>query len=844
MTNSTLASPSISVESRNNELERLYPGFRPVTSDNKCPHCGKADWCYFVGNLSVCKREFEPASGWQKTSKQDKEGTFFYAPTQPKKKFRPKQKREHVYQSRDDKPLAKVHRIDDGNGKKRIWQSSWDGKNWIKGLTDKVKQEIPIYRYPEIRKAIAEGKPIFFVEGETVADLLWEKGLAATTTIGGAGKYRAYGNYDLDLEGAEVIVLCPDRDKPGLAHMEEINKDYPDAKWLYAPPGDFYWSNLPTGGGLDLADWIEEGATVDEIMDSIEDRKRFIDSLNRSLSSEAKRDRPASSKFKKHLNLINAAWGHRLRWNELKKYIELDGERLLFDGIKVKVCDEFDIDISKEDIKEILIGLAKRNSYSPVKEYFDSLPPGDVSILDDLAERHLGTSDPLQQTLLKRTLIAAIARTYDPGCKHDTICILQGNQGAKKSTFWEVLAGKKYFTDDLMSGSAKDEILKISQYLIIEFSEFETTYHKKTVSALKAFLTRKADSIRKPYGVDVEDVPRPSIFVGSTNQDEFLYDPTGERRYWVIQTPLKKINLKALELERDAIWAAAKTAYLNGEQWWLTPEEDQLLDIANQRFAAVDSWQEVIEPYLRGCSEITVGQILTHCLKIEVAKHDRASQMRVADILKRLGWGKGKRKKVAGKTTNLWSKLEGVHQVGNEVVTQLNLDMARDTEDSTNLYQPKINFSEDDQGSKFSPPPLETQEVLDFGMTQKSEIVLEGNPGKGFEALPTSDYQPNKSDSEPIKENLEQGETQSEVSPQNEVVTQAEALPQNEEVDLERLATLRTAVVENWNDDLALGELLYDAGKAYRHALCDGYTSSQVNRLKLAHKAFKTHNSL
>ena len=102
MTNSTFASPSISVESRNNELERLYPGFRPVTSDNKCPHCGKDHWCYFVGNLSVCKREFEPASGWYKTNKTDRDGTPFYAPLEPKqrlKQARPKQKLEFIHHS-------------------------------------------------------------------------------------------------------------------------------------------------------------------------------------------------------------------------------------------------------------------------------------------------------------------------------------------------------------------------------------------------------------------------------------------------------------------------------------------------------------------------------------------------------------------------------------------------------------------------------------------------------------------------------------------------------------------------------------------------------------------------
>jgi predicted P-loop ATPase len=181
-----------------------------------------------------------------------------------------------------------------------------------------------------------------------------------------------------------------------------------------------------------------------------------------------------------------------------------------------------------------------------------------------LAARYLGTNDPLHAILLKKTLIAAVARAYSPGGKVDTICILQGMQGALKSTFWSVLASKEFFTDDISSGSEKDEVMKLSQYWLLEYAEFETAYRKKEVSALKAFLSRQKDSIRLPYAKDVEDVYRPSIFVGTTNKTEFLHDPTGERRYWVIPVWVKKINKALLLRERDAIWAAARECYRSG----------------------------------------------------------------------------------------------------------------------------------------------------------------------------------------------------------------------------------------------------------------------------------------
>jgi hypothetical protein len=241
-----------------------------VSKTNPCPHCGKPDWCYSLNDLSVCNRDYPPASGWEASTKQDRNGHTFYIPIQPKKEPRPKFRKEFVYFDRQGKPLIKVTRSDDGNGGKKFFQSHWDGKNWQKGLSDEARSQVPVYRYPEIKEAITANKKIFWVEGEDAADLLWELGLPATTTLGGSKSYSKYGNYKNDLEGAE-IVICPDRDKPGVAYAEEIYQDYPQSQWLYAPPNIFFWQRLPDSGGLDIADWIRDGATVEQIMVAIQD---------------------------------------------------------------------------------------------------------------------------------------------------------------------------------------------------------------------------------------------------------------------------------------------------------------------------------------------------------------------------------------------------------------------------------------------------------------------------------------------------------------------------------------------------------------------------------------------
>jgi hypothetical protein len=297
---------------------------------------------------------------------------------------------------------------------------------------------------------------------------------------------------------------------------------------------------------------------------------------------------------------------------------------------------------------------ARENTYSPVKEYLNSLAGKEPIKLESLAERYFGTQDPFHAILLKRTLIAAVARAFKPGCKVDTMCILQGAQGDFKSTFWQGLAGEAWFTDNLSEASEKDEKLKLRRYWILEFSEFETVYKRKDVEQLKAFLSSRIDSLRRPYGRSLEDFPRTSIFVGSTNRQEFLNDPTGGRRFWVIPVS-QTIPIQTLEEERDRIWAAAVAAYRSGEQWWLTREEDVLLEEANRGWQSSDTWEVVVLNYLQNKSICTVSELFTHAIQIELAKQGKAEQMRLSDILRRNGWARSK-KRIEGKSQWSWEK--------------------------------------------------------------------------------------------------------------------------------------------------------------------------------------------
>ena len=256
----------------------------PVTKSNPCPHCGKPDWCYFIGELSACKRpQYPPAAGWEVTSKTDKDGTPFYAPIREKKTIRPRQTRYWEYPARDGSPLVRVVRFDDGKGGKSgkgeaDWHQERWGKckpsrqiGWVVGTKDVPREDIPIYRYAEVRKAIANNELIFIAEGEDNVDRLWALGFAATCNIGGSGKWRESDTRDL--QGAKVVII-PDRDEPGINHAEGLHQQFPGALWLYPFPNSKAWENLPKSKGLDIADWIEHHQiTADDIKAAIGEKK-------------------------------------------------------------------------------------------------------------------------------------------------------------------------------------------------------------------------------------------------------------------------------------------------------------------------------------------------------------------------------------------------------------------------------------------------------------------------------------------------------------------------------------------------------------------------------------------
>ena len=164
------------------------------------------------------------------------------------------------YPNANGNNLVRVKRTDLGNGKKDIKQEWWTGDKWqTYDMPDVVKYQVRLYRIDELINKNSDR--ILFVEGEPVADLLIGMGIAATTNIGGSGKWQAYGGASNSYPGQlndKDVVLCPDRDKSGVSHCLQIEKDVDVVQWLYADPTNPEWEQWESGKGYDLKDWIED----------------------------------------------------------------------------------------------------------------------------------------------------------------------------------------------------------------------------------------------------------------------------------------------------------------------------------------------------------------------------------------------------------------------------------------------------------------------------------------------------------------------------------------------------------------------------------------------------------
>ena len=355
-------------------------------------------------------------------------------------------------------------------------------------------------------------------------------------------------------------------------------------------------------------------------------------------------------------------------WDELRQCICWNGEPVtdaFVTQLTTGIGRTYKLRVKSALFYEQLYSVARMNwSVNPLRDYLEGLCWDGIPRLKELLITSVGAPDTrLNRTVGTKFAISAVARALQPGCKVDTMMIFAGGQGTFKSTWFRDLFGDQFFTDTRFNLEDKDALMGLQGVWGWEIAEL-SSITGKSAEKVKAHLSSQVDRFRRPYGKIHETVPRSTVFVGTTNQQHFLADETGSRRFWVIR--IGRIDLDWLRENRDQLWAEAVDRFLQGETWWLEPEEEALMiEARSEHEVEEDPWVEAFVEYackyvkapgsdLRGASIADMIQAMNVSRSNgDPWKVTRAHVMKAAEALKAAGWSK-RRVRVDGPSRWLW----------------------------------------------------------------------------------------------------------------------------------------------------------------------------------------------
>ena len=226
---------------------------------------------------------------------------------------------------------------------------------------------------------------------------------------------------------------------------------------------------------------------------------------------------------------------------------------------------------SKDRIFDAVNVVASENKFHPVRDYLDACTWDGVPRVETLLVDYLGAEDSLYtRTVTRKALVAAVARIYRPGCKFDYMLTIRGQQGLGKSALISKLGGK-WFSDSFTTMQGKDAYEQVQGVWIMEVGEL-AGMRKAEAETIKLYISKQVDRFRPAYGRRLQEFPRQCIFIGTTNETQFLRDTTGNRRFWVVDTPNKPAKDMWKDLTPEVIkkvWAEAVELYRAGEDLFL-----------------------------------------------------------------------------------------------------------------------------------------------------------------------------------------------------------------------------------------------------------------------------------
>jgi predicted P-loop ATPase len=351
-----------------------------------------------------------------------------------------------------------------------------------------------------------------------------------------------------------------------------------------------------------------------------------------------------------------------IRWNEMAKRVEVVGGALAgvpVDDLPVAAAalaqKEYAFGGGKHVMADALLRVARENPRDPLREYLGEVAWDGAPRLDTFLEAYVGAavdSDERRRyvrAVSRRWLISLVARALRPGCKVDTVLILEGAQGLGKSSALEALVGSEYFLDTALDIGSKDSMQAIAGAWLVELAEL-ASFRRADTERVKSFLTSKVDKFRPPYGATLLDSPRRCVVAGTCNPEEgvgYLKDRTGNRRFWPVAID-RRPDLDGIRRDRELILAEAVRALNAGERWHLDHEEGALaaeetdlrMEEESPIITAIGRWWRGERPERRP-RQVTSLDVAEMALKMDAREVDRSVQTQIGYAMTLLGFERG-----------------------------------------------------------------------------------------------------------------------------------------------------------------------------------------------------------
>jgi hypothetical protein len=346
-------------------------------------------------------------------------------------------------------------------------------------------------------------------------------------------------------------------------------------------------------------------------------------------------------------NMENVAL--KVRQTVLQRFKFDPGPTYTFDALKINCLD---------------------HAFDPVLDYLDGLRWDGVRRLDNWLIKYCGARPTdLNKAIGRKMLVAAVRRVRSPGCKFDFIIVFESKkQGIGKSTMLRILAGDENFSDaEIVGADKRDQQESVQGVWIYEIGELEGM-NRSDVRKVKLFASKMIDAARPAYGRSRVDRPRRCIFVATTNEQTYLRDTTGNRRFWpvelfgviVTQSGLMMIDLEGIKRDRDQLWAEAAMVEAAGEELVIPQELWPAIEVEQLARMDFDPWLDLLDTELTilvGKGEALEGNfgeafddkgepewrvasdyLLTSILEIPKEHQNNNQTKRLASVMETLGW--------------------------------------------------------------------------------------------------------------------------------------------------------------------------------------------------------------